>query len=206
MWELGHDMRRLSTPGWFSKFADTVMEHQEASISCHASHNITGGSQKDTVEDFTRMRIKNVGGRFVMMLVEFAYNVFLPDQFRAHPTLQELSDAAATHVAYVNDLFSYPKEVLEEPSNARNLLMLLMWSSGGSGLARAAWEAVGLIKSQAHIVAELEKKLGLQAEPEAFAVCTYVDGVKSLMAGNFHWHTVDKRYQHPDSVFLELTN
>jgi hypothetical protein len=43
MWELGHDMRRLSTPGWFSKFADTVMEHQEASISCHASHNITEG-------------------------------------------------------------------------------------------------------------------------------------------------------------------
>jgi hypothetical protein len=110
------------------------------------------------VEDFTRMRVKNVGGRFVMMLVEFAYNVFLPDQFRAHPTLQELSDAAATHVAYVND-----------------------------------------------IVAELEKKLsGLQAEPEAFAVRTYVDGVKSLMAGNFHWHTVDKRYRHPDSVFPEL--
>jgi hypothetical protein len=204
MWELGHDMRRLSTPGWFSKFADTVMEYQEASISCHASHNITGGSQKDTVEDFARMRIKNCGGRFVMLLVEFAHNVFLPDQFRAHPTLQELTDAATTHGAYVNDLFSYSKEALEEPSNARNLLMLLMGSSGGSGLSRAAWEAVGLIKSQARIVTELEKKLDLEAEPEAFAVRTYVDGVKSLMAGNFHWHTVDKRYRHPDSVFPEL--
>jgi hypothetical protein len=150
------------------------------------------------------MRIRNSGGRFVMLLVEFANGVFLSDKVRAHPTLQQLTDAGVAHCAYVNDLFSYPTEVLEEQSNPRNIISLLMGSSGGSGLAQAVWGAVDLIKSQARIVAELEKKLDLEAEHEAVAVRTYVDGVMSGMAGNFHYHTVDKRYQRPDSVFPDV--
>ncbi|KAG0623975.1 hypothetical protein M758_3G214500 [Ceratodon purpureus] len=199
-WELGHDMRRLSNPEWFNKFADCLLEHQIAGVSSHVDHIADDQLFLKEVEAYAQMRVLNSGGRWVMMLVEFATNVYLGDEFSAHPILHQLTNAAVIHCVYVNDLFSYPKEMFEE--NPRNIIKMFMQDSndGGSGLSQAAWKAVDLINTQTHTVAELEKKF----DSEVFAVRSYIDGVKGVMTGNIYFHSVDNRYRHPNSVFPEL--
>jgi formiminotetrahydrofolate cyclodeaminase len=111
------------------------------------------------------MRIRNSEGRFVMLLVEFANDVFLSNKVRAHPTLQQLTDAAVAHYAYVNDLFSYPKEVLEEQSNLRNIISLLMGSSAGLSIVTCQRE----ITSQCHVTITTSRRV-IMTDPDVAAI------------------------------------
>jgi hypothetical protein len=47
----------------------------------------------------------------VILQIEFARRAFLPEAFRELPIFQQATNAVAVQIAYVNDIFSYPKEV-----------------------------------------------------------------------------------------------
>lgn len=140
----------------------------------------------------------------MMMVLELAKDSFLPADVRQHPTMKQLSKAAAIHSAFVNDVFSYSKEIKEE-QNPRNLLKVIMDSEGLS-FPEAAWRAVNVVNSYATTVLELEAELPATWRLESWAsnVDRYIDGVKEYMTGCIYWNSLHKRYRRADAVFPEL--
>ena len=210
MWELGRDLKRLSTPDWFAAFSDSFMEHHNMCVSSHADYlnNLQedgGGSLYDQdLDSYADLRYGNYGGKFMMMMLEMAKDSFLPADVRQHPTMKQLSKAAAIHTAFVNDLFSYSKEIKEE-ENPRNLLKVIM-DSEGLPFPEAAWRAVNVVNSYATTVLELATELPTtwRLEPWASKVDGYLDGVKEYMTGCIYWNSLHKRYRRADAVFPEL--
>lgn len=211
MWELGQELKRMSTPDWFAAFSESFMEHHNMCVSSHADHinNVLredgGGSvYSQDVESYSKLRYGNYGGKFMMMVLELAKDSFLPADVRQHPTMKQLSKAAAIHSAFVNDVFSYSKEITEE-ENPRNLLKVIM-DSEGLPLPEAAWRAVNVVNSYATTVLELEAQLPTTWRSESWAsdVDRYLDGVKEYMTGCIYWNSLHKRYRRADAVFPEL--
>ena len=210
MWELGQDLKRMSTPDWFAAFSKSFMEHHNMCVSSHSDYiaNVRedgGGSiYSQDLESYSELRYGNYGGKFMMMVLELAKDSFLPADVRQHPTMKQLSKAAAIHSAFVNDVFSYSKEIKEE-QNPRNLLKVIMDSEGLS-FPEAAWRAVNVVNSYATIVLELEAELPATWRLESWAsnVDRYIDGVKEYMTGCIYWNSLHKRYRRADAVFPEL--
>lgn len=204
VWELGEDLRRLSSPEFVETLANGMLAHHEVCIGTHANHIAGDFSYLQTLDSYTRARSQNFGGELLTMLVELSNDAILPDSIRKHPTVQGLSNAALVHSSFVNDLFSYPREAIEE-DNPRNLLKVLMDSEGLS-LAEASWRSVDLVNSNMGILLELETQLPeeWEVEPWGPSVHRYVEGLKAFMSGNIHFCASSDRYRHPESVFPEL--
>lgn len=210
MWELGQDLKRSSTPDWFAAFSESFMEHHNMCVSSHADHlnnmGADGGGSlySQDLDSYSKLRYGNYGGKFMMMVLEFAKDSFLPADVRQHPTMKRLSKTAAIHSAFVNDVFSYSKEITEE-ENPRNLIKVIMDSEGLS-FPHAAWRAVNVVNSYATTVLELEAELPVtwRSEPWASNVDRYLDGVKEYMTGCIYWNSLHKRYRRANAVFPEL--
>lgn len=204
MWEVGRDIRCLSTPEWFQAFLEAVTEHHTMCITSHL--NMAGDRffGSEDLDSYTKMRYGNFAGGAILLLVELAKDALLPEEVREDARIRELSAAAGIHAAFVNDIFSYPKEVAQE-ENPRNLVKILM-DCEGIPLPQAAWRAVNLVNSYANVVMDMESQLPepWDSEPWGSHVRRYVEGVKDIMSGNMYWMSLHKRYRHPDSVFPEL--
>ena len=174
---------------------------------CITSHLNMAGDRffgSEDLDSYTKMRYGNFAGGAILLLVELAKDALLPEEVREDARIRELSAAAGIHAAFVNDIFSYPKEVAQE-ENPRNLVKILM-DCKGIPLPQAAWRAVNLVNSYANVVMDMESQLPepWDSEPWGSHVRRYVEGVKDIMSGNMYWMSLHKRYRHPDSVFPEL--
>lgn len=206
MWESGQEFRRLSmNPEWFTALSDSLAEHFEANVASKLSDGLGKQNSFQDVETYTQMRVYNSGFIWSMLLLELTLHVFLDKKMRAHPTYQQLLNEAIIQMMFVNDIFSYTKEALEEPDNPRNLIRV-MTDFEGMGFPQAAWRTVEIINAHARTVLELEKQLLIleDEEPWAHGVRANVEGVKVMMSGNLEWHSASKRYRRPESVFPEL--
>lgn len=72
---------------------------------------------------YFRMRQLTVGLYPFFVLWELIEGVTLPDEVREHPALRTLMARASNVVGWANDLFTYPKEMLE--SEVHNLVLVL---------------------------------------------------------------------------------
>jgi len=142
------------------------------------------------------MRTRNIGAYFVELAVEFAKDSYIPSTMRANPYLENMTTVIASHLAFVNDIFSYHKESSIE-QNPRNLITVLM-ESEGKPFVEAVHTAIGLVNSYAQTVIDSEVKFWDSILPN------HLQDIKALMAGNIYYSFIDKRYRHPDSTFLEL--
>ncbi|KAG0597868.1 hypothetical protein M758_12G026700 [Ceratodon purpureus] len=195
-WEVGHDIQRLSNAEWFNTFVEGINEWFQASISSHADivsgHNLC----VQDLRSYSRMRAGNFGGTFIQLLQEFASDCYLTEEMRSLPFMLEAKSAATMHMAFVNDIYSYHKESMQE-ENPRNLITVLMESEEKT-FVQAVHAAIGLANLHARTILDLELKTSNSA------VQRHLQGLKELIAGQLYYSTVQKRYRHPDSFFPEL--
>lgn len=198
-WRIGSDLRQLSNPEWFDLFAQSVLDFYLANLESFRA-DLEGDPRGITdVDSFTRMRNQTTGGQINNLAIEFLNNQFLPTEVRERPAVKKLSLAHWTWASYVNDIFSFSKE--QDEAHSQNLIKVIMKSEGLS-LPQAAWRAVNLINSLAGEILELEAQL-LAGEVDP-ALRRYLGGTKECMTGTLFWHSMVKRYRHPQAPFAEL--
>jgi hypothetical protein len=128
---------------------------------------------------------------------------------REQATMIKLRDIASIQAGFVNDFFSYPKELVsEENGNFRNLIKVLM-ESEGILQPQAVSRAVNLVTSYNCLFQEVESTqlpVTWKSEPWASSLQRYVEAVKLLMSGHIFWyiHVSSKRYNDPAFNTREL--
>ena len=163
---------------------------------------------------YKELRLYSIGWYVSGLTLEFVLGLDLPDEVLEHPLLSALQVATAFHIMFVNDIFSFRKELSD--GDLMNLVPVLLWHNLESSkqhilptcgavdelVQETVSQALGLVREMdeecvrlmAKIRAAVRGEGGMLAEAEA--VERYVDGVSDWLSGNLQWHRISKRYVH----------
>lgn len=188
-----------SSGRWQERFLRHVKEY--LSRGSLPSMQYWARGETPALDDYLSMRMYDSAVFPALDMIELAAAIELPDEARSHPALLEMVDLAVGHIAYVNDLFSYQKEVLLHGATC-NLVRVLM--AAGATFEEAVSASVARINARAARFQELERTLPSFGPKADAAVRAYVAGMTAWMRGNVDFSLASRRYMSPDSPFLEL--
>jgi hypothetical protein len=181
---------------WFQYFVETVEDY----INAVAFRNRDMEEHVRDLESFTEMRERDTGGLHTCVLIELTNAIALPEEMREDPTMQRLTQLCIRQASFVNDIVSYPKDVLHEDSKF-NLIKLLM-DKKQLGFAEGAREAIAIVNECNREFLQLAKEFEAnESHPE---VKRYVRGLQELMSGHVYWELTTERYRTKGSPFPEL--
>lgn len=196
VWETGQYTLGLTNPEWFNHYVAVVVEHHHASVASHVDIVQGHNSCFQDVESYAVMRVGNVGGKFIQMMIELANDSYIPSILRADPYFEKLTTATSIHIGFVNDIFSYHKESLLE-QNPRNLITVLM-ECEGKPFVQTMHMAIEVVNSYGSVIMDLE------AEAWNSTFQNYMQSIKEVIAGNVYYGSIDHRYRQANSIFPEL--
>ncbi len=198
-YDLGFALRRLIRASQWSNFVEGVEDY------------LFRGSLRSMI--FWRERVVPVPEQYVEIrthdsavmacfnLFEAAAGIELPAGVLRQPRVMELSRYAILHISFLNDLFSYHKEVVLRgyPFNLLHVLMVHEGATFGEVVRRV----VDQLNVYTTRFVELERELQPLCEqvPE---LASYIGVIKSWVAGNLEFSRYSGRYSHPSSPFVEL--
>jgi hypothetical protein len=190
----------LAAPGWTARFLrhveDYLFRGSLRAVEYWARDRVP------TLEEYLHVRRLDSAVFPVLDMSEIAGGLCLPDAVREHHMLVEMKDLAVRYIAYINDLFSYQKEVLAAGTSF-NLVSVLMHENTSS-FEEAVKAATGIIGGATARFSKLEQSLPVWDARVAPQVTGYIAGMKSWMRGSFDFSLTSARYNAPDSPFTEL--
>lgn len=195
--------RRLDVscpPGWMERFLRNVEAYLFEGSLRTAEH--WAADRVPATDDYLQMRMHDSAVFPAIDMVEVAAGIRLPAEVLAHPSIVEMKRLTVRHTAYVNDLFSYQKEVLWSGTPC-NLVRVLMHNES-VGFDEAVGEIVAMVDRDVERFCELERSLPRFEPAIADEVDAYLTGMKDWMRGNVEFSLASGRYRAPDSPFLEL--
>nr|WP_269328903.1 hypothetical protein [Kineosporia babensis] len=149
--------------------------------------------------DYIEMRRRTFGSDLTIALSRFTHAEVVPQYLFEHRVLHELDTAAQDYACFLNDVFSYQKEI-EFEGEIHNLVFVLEQFLGTDRLS-----ALGVVNDlmtarmqQFTLIAEhdlpaLIEELHL-ADEVASALRQHVDYLKNWMSGILEWHRKATRY------------
>jgi len=179
---------------WFQYLVDTIDDYIDAVL--YRNRDLEQHTRDLT--SFAEIRERDTGGLHTCVLIQLTNDIKLPEYAREDPMIRRLTSIAVRQASFVNDIISYPKDVLEE-SSGFNLVKLYM-DRDMMSFEDAVAEAIGLVNSYTSTFLALERDF--DAEPE---VLRYVQGLKDMFCGNIYWELSTGRYRTENSPFKELT-
>lgn len=108
----------------------------------------------------------------------------MTDEVRTHPFTMEVSKAVCAHVSFVNDMFSYGKEVGNCAEKWNFLSLLMNWEK--ISLVEAIWRTIEIANDFYRQFEELENRLE-SWEPikgSRDALLRHFAGLRTFLAGN----------------------
>ena len=132
----------------------------------------------------------------VVDVVELAHEVELSESDIADPTIRELRQLACDHVAFLNDLVSYHREVVRAGS-AFNLLHCIAVESCYGSVERA----VPLLVTELNAIMTRFETLAASVRGP---LDQHVASLRCMMAANHRFSFHGGRYHHPDAHLAEL--
>ena len=197
---LREQSQAICFPGWLPRFIRNVEEYLFHG-SLVAMHFWNQGSVPDLVT-YRTMRMLDSAVLAAIDIIEVAGAVVLPDAVHRHPLVIELRELAAQHVAYVNDIASYQKEVLCHESPCNLIPVLLMKED--LCFEVAVRKAIDVINDVMMRFLKTEVELPSCGGDIDQNLVAYVGGMKTWMRGNIDFVLTSGRYLSPASPFLEL--
>ena len=210
LWESARDwweeMRQLGmSPRQQYRFLSAVERYLDASMKQVAFRQLRHVPSVDTYKE---LRHQSAGWYVSSVILEFVWGLDPPDEIVEHPLLSALNVAASSHIMLVNDIFSFPKELLA--GDIMNLVAVLTWHNLGRsqhsvealvqetvsqllGLVREADEECVLLMETIRATVQ-----GGQLGKEAAAMEKYVQGVSDWLSGCLQWHRISRRYVNDD--------
>jgi hypothetical protein len=161
-----------------------------------------GSHQRLDLDAYLSSRDFDSGAYTGIDMIEIAAAIDLPDHVRSSDEIVALRRLCARHLALVNDVMSYDKEVPQH-DNPSNILCIFMEEYGLS-FRDAAAETIGLINMDMRCFLDLEANLSDQGPAVMPMVRAYVEGMHSWMRGNVDWSLSTRRYATRDNPFQEL--
>jgi hypothetical protein len=198
------DVRRrldaLAPPGWTARFLGNVEDYLfRGSLRAVEYWSL---DEVPSLEEYLHVRRLDSAVFPALDMSEIAGGLCLPDAVRAHPALVEMKELAVRYIAYVNDIFSYQKEVLSAGASF-NLVHVLMHANASS-FEEAVAATVSIVGGALERFLALELTLPRWDAAIAPQVTAYVAGMKAWMRGSFDFSLTSARYNAPDSPFAEL--
>ncbi|HEY0636443.1 MAG TPA: germacradienol/geosmin synthase, partial [Pseudonocardiaceae bacterium] len=149
--------------------------------------------------DYVEMRRRTFGSDMTMALARLAFADVVPEELYANRVLRELTTAAQDYACFVNDVFSYQKEV-EYEGEVHNIVVVVE-NFLGVDRFRARDVVNDLMTARMrqfeHLVAEdlpaMFTDLDVD-EPVRHALTRYADDLKEWMSGILEWHRRCARY------------
>ena len=155
--------------------------------------------------DYIEMRRDSFGAQFTMSLSRLGAGDDIPDEVFAASQMRGLQNSVADYGGFVNDLFSYQKEI-EFEGEILNIVAVVE-----NFLGCDKDQAVGIvddlmrgrlaqfIRARDVEIPQLCEHLGLRDEARA-AVAAYVHGLEDYLAGVLNWHRKTSRYPEHELV------
>lgn len=132
----------------------------------------------------------------VVDMVELGHDIELTEAQVNDPMIRELRQLACDHVAFLNDLVSYHREVVRAGSSF-NLLHCIARESCAGSIPRA----VPLLVAELNAI--LTRFEALAAELRG-PIVQHADALRCMVAGNHRFSFHGGRYHHPDAHLAEL--
>ena len=193
-------LEALSPEGWMPRFLAHVEDYLfEGSLR---ATDQWAHSRVPPLDEYLHLRMYDSGMFPVIDIIEIAAVLRLPDAVREHAAVAEMARLTARHTAYVNDLFSYQKEVLWNGTPC-NLVHVVMKSAGMS-FEDAVLAVVSLVNRDVDRFLELERSLPAWDPGLDEQLLAYIEGMKAWMVGNVAFSLASSRYRAADSPFMEL--
>lgn len=189
--------------GWMQRFLANVQAYLFEGSLRTVEH--WAQDRVPSTHDYLTIRMHDSAVFPAVDMIEVAAGLSLPRQVLDHPSIVEMRRLTVRHTAYVNDLFSYQKEVLWNGTPC-NLVHVLMHNESLCFEA-AVGEIVAMVNGDVQRFLELEHNLPPGFEPAiAHEVDAYLTGMKDWMRGNVEFSLASQRYRAPHSPFLELSD
>ncbi|KAI0701357.1 terpenoid synthase [Cytidiella melzeri] len=143
------------------------------------------------LESYISLRRDTSGCKPCWALIEYAYNLHIPDEVMDHPIIRNLGEAANDLVTWSNDIFSYNVE--QSKGDTHNMIVVVMKQEGLC--LQDAVDFVGELCQQSidRFVAERASLPSWGPEIDR-QVDVYVDGLADWIVGSLHWSFESERY------------
>lgn len=158
--------------------------------------------------DYIEMRRRTFGSDLTMNLARVTKGRDLPPEVFASRALRGLEGSAQDYACFMNDVFSYQKEMEFEGElhNIRLVLERFLDIGQDEALVVANNLMTSRMQQFEHILENdlpsLVEDLGLSGAARK-SLDAYVEGLKDWMAGILDWHVITRRY---DEAFLRRHN
>jgi hypothetical protein len=182
---------RASTQLWH-RFLEDTHEYLYRGSRVAVSH----WAQALSPADYRPLRRLDSSMNAVVDMVELAHDSELSAAELRDPRIRELRQLACDHVAFLNDLASYHKEVVRAGS-AFNLLHCIALASCGGSIP----QAIPLLVAELNdIITRFEAlAVGLRGAPARHAAA-----LRCMVAANHRFSFHSGRYHHPSAHLAEL--
>ncbi|KAI0156091.1 terpene synthase metal binding domain-containing protein [Pestalotiopsis sp. NC0098] len=149
-----------------------------------------------SIADMLETRRQSIGVFPMYPLIEFAYNLDLPDQVFLDPAIQALENLGAEFVMLMNDILSYQKEESENvPFN-----MVAVCRINGSSAQNAFDEIASLVDERYAIWDATVRKVPSWGKDVDAQVQQYVQGIQNIVQANLSWSFRTGRYFGPKAA------
>ena len=176
----------------FNAFFDMGLRARRRWLTGEASLNIEG---------YLDERYYDIGVGPMLSLMELTHDYILEEHRFDHPELAAFRSACIYNMSFMNDVFSYHKEVLESgiPTNAIAVIQNQFQLSFEQAVA-----AVVLLALRSYGEFEERTRKILADQTLSYEEKRYVEGMRNWMAGALQWSRESERYRDESSPLPEL--
>ena len=180
--------------GWRERFADSIARYFDG---CLLELPFRLARRSPSTSEYRSLRRWSIGGFPVFDLIELTLDAPLDEAMAKKSELRELRGRAAELCAWVNDIWSYEKE-LGEDEDPLNLVAVLMHDRKLT-LPHAFAAAAALYNDDLKAFLELRDQFAAEASTSARELA-YVDGLLTWVHGNHAWTQTSHRYRELERV------
>jgi 5-epi-alpha-selinene synthase len=178
---------------WFARFLSDVHDYLFRGSLVAIEH--WAAARTPSLDDYVMFRLYDSGCLPAIDVIEVAAGLNLPPAVLGHPLICELRILAARYIAYINDIFSYHKEVVENRTPC-NLVHVIVANDLVS-LEEAISAAFRLVNDYLGHFEKIEMALPDWGPTLNEEVQRYLHGMKTWMRGNVDFSISSGRYQAP---------
>lgn len=177
-----------ASPGARQRFIET-MDFFFQSITQQAEDRAAGVIPD--LESYIALRRDTSGCKPCWALIEYAYNLDIPDEVMEHPLILSLGEATNDLVTWSNDIFSYNVE--QSRGDTHNMISVVM-NEEGLDLQSAVDFVGNMCKQSIDRFNEDWANLPSWGPKIDNDVETYVRGLADWIVGSLHWSFESERY------------
>ncbi|PLB43914.1 terpene synthase metal binding domain protein [Aspergillus steynii IBT 23096] len=179
----------------FVKYMTTFCESNIDQVTLHSASKIP------TIDRLIELRRGSIGATPIFALVEYAYDLELPDSVMQHPIIEKLGEIITDIVLIQNDIVSYFKE--QDLGENHNLVMVYLLKVGD--ITTAFDECASLLHSRYREWYSVLAQVPFWNEQIDSQVQQYISGIRNVAAANLNWSFRTDRYWYGHNTRVRQT-